>query len=199
MAHDYRGTSAKWNRKERLAAAGTPVVELLEGRTLLTTALSTAIPAQINPSTASEQLFADGTSTFNFQTQAGSRVISKQFFLFAQRNAQEGQPTTFSVSAPVQPFAIDTALAVYDASGNLLQKADSDNPQPSTEQLSVVVPSGQPFIVGLFDENLPVIFEPAMPVTLSVTPPPQSVNAPIKIDPATGQAQLIANTEGTSF
>lgn len=173
--------------------AGYGVAEELERRVLLTAVVSSHIPASISAAGKTEQLFTPGTSTFGLSTSAGLNVVSSQFYRFALDNLQEGQPITFSLNtAPSVATHVDTALALYDADGNLLQKVDADSPNPSTESLSAAAASGQQYVLGVFTANIGVS-QPAEHVTLTVNTPPQVINSTLKIDPATGKLQFQAS------
>lgn len=187
-----KASVARW----RLRRAGGFVVEELERRTLLTSVLT--IPSRITPSTTPQQLFVAGNDTFNLTTQPGLNVVGSQFYRFALHNAAPAA-TTFSVQSTAP--GVDAALALYDADGNLIQQADSDTPNPSTETLSAPLASGQQFELGVFTANVPPsnILTPAQPVTLTAAIPPQAVSAAIKINPATGQAQLPASSGQSAF
>jgi len=183
-----------------LRPAGKPIVEELERRMLLTSVVSSHIPASITAAGKPEQLFAPGASTFALTTTAGLNVVSSQFYRFALDNVQDGQPMTFSLSTAVPSIAthVDTALALYDADGNLLQKVDADSPNPSTESLSATPASGQQYVLGVFTANIGVT-QPAERVNLTVNTPPQVINSTLKINPTTGQLQFQANSGQDRF
>ena len=196
-----RATWGKRDARRRLWRAGGAVAEELERRTLLTATLSAFIPAHIDPNTVTpqqEQLFPQGTTNLSLGTPPplvfGNGPF-QQFYRFALNNVQEGQTTTFSTSAALP--GIDTALALYDSDGNLLQKADADQPSPTSESLSAVLPSGRKFELGVFDETL--TSKVATAFTLSAVVPPQVQNTTLKIDPATGQLKFQANSGNDRF
>ena len=183
----------------RLRWAWRVVVEELERRMLLTSVVSSAIPAQISPTTIPQQLFVAGTSSLGLSTPAGLNVVGEQFYRFALNNAQEGPATVFSTAALAH--GVDTALALYDADGNLLQKVDSDQPVTSSEILSAVLPSGKQFELGVFAANIssPIFLAPPQPVTLTAAIPPQVLGSSLKIDPGSGKLQFTANSGNDRF
>lgn len=193
-----RKRSIGLNGRDELWRAAKPVAEELENRTLLTASLSATIPSQIDPNTIifQQQLFPQGTSTSAFSTPAQVNLPGKLFIRFALDNLQEGQTTTFSTSAPAG--GVDTALALYDSDGNLLQKTDADQPVLSSESLSAVLASGRPYELGMFFESVAAP-NVGRPFTLTATVPPQVQNPTLKIDPTSGALQFQANSGENTF
>ena len=194
-----RTRAGKRNGRKQVWLGAQSVAEELERRTLLTSIVSTHIPASISSSSKPEQLFVPGTSTFALNTTAGVNLVASQFYRFALDNLQEGQAMTFALkTAPAVATRVDTALALYDADGNLLQKVDTDHPNVSTETLSAVLASGQQFVVGVFTSNILGVL-PSQRVTLTVNTPPQVTNPMLTINPSSGQVQFQANSGENTF
>ena len=183
-----------------LRMASRTTVEELERRTLLTALLSSAIPAQIDPATAPQALFSPGISTYSLHSQSGFQTVSATLYRFTVNNTLPGAMTTFTTSSTV-PTLVDTALALFDADGNLIQSADSDSPSPSHELMTASLASEKPYILGVYTANLgpPFPTPPQRPVLLTVDTEPQQLSTAIRIDPALGSAEFLANSGQDTF
>ena len=180
--------------------AGAAAVEELERRLLLTSLLSNAIQTHIDPTTAPQALFAPGISSYGLFSKAGLNVIGQQFYRFTVADTDPAVTTTFSTSS-IQFGRVDAALALYDADGNLLQRADADKPFASFEHLSANLTSGAPYVLDVLTANIVPQFPsvPPRPVTLTVDTGQQRFNSPIKIDPTAGTAEFLANSPPDTF
>jgi len=179
--------------ESRLRHAGCAAVEELERRVLLSAILTNAIASHIDPTTAPQALFPPGVSTFPLLTRAGFRVLGTTFYRFSVDGTAPAVPTTFSAVAG-SPAIIDTALALFDADGNLLQSADADTPYVGTETLSANLTSRKPYVLGVYTADLNLFATSPHPVTLTVDTGAQRINSSIQIDPAVGSKEFIANS-----
>ena len=192
-----RSTGVSRNRKTnvkqaRVIRARAFVTEVLERRLLLSSTLRAAIVNQVDPATTQQTLFVPGMSSVQVNTPGAVGAIGSTFFRFTLDNTAVGQTTTFSSTENV---FLDTALALYDGDGNLLQVVDADKPAVGIEQLTVALDSGKPYILGVYDRNLFL----HQTVTLTADTGPQRVNSTIAIGPNTGTADFLANSGADTF
>lgn len=173
------------NKLRTMRLAG--CLESLEERTLL----SLSIPNTVDPSQASQVLFAG-----DLTHEALPAGTSTRLWEFSLNSASNPQSIEFDLSA-ASASAQDGALGLYDRDGNLLASANlnADPAHPGTETLSAPVQSGQPYIVGIFLDSSGVQSD----FQLDVTPTPQTIDAPITADLSTGGASLAADSGETLF
>jgi GEVED domain/CARDB len=163
-------------------------LEELENRYMLA---GVPIPGSVNPLLAPQTEFATSESlhTIAMNSAVGGRLM--RFSLDVTGYSDEVQ---FRLDPRVLPGVTDSALALYDDSGNLITSADLD-PQPNSESLTAEIVSGRVYVLGAFFNPS----GPGMDFQLHVTPGMQVTNPTIALDPATGTAQFLAITDENPF
>jgi hypothetical protein len=162
-------------------------LESLEDRTML----SVSIPPTIDPTKATQVLFAGDLTQEALPAGTPTRLWE-----FSLNGATSPASIQFDLG-PTSSSSQDGALALYDADGNLLSSVNA-NPTPSEpgiESLVAPVQSGQVYILGTF-------LDPSVTQNdfqLTVTPDPQNLNAPLTADSSTGNASLPVNSGQTLF
>ncbi len=186
------------DRRGATRSAAWHAVERLERRTLLSSTLDAAVPAQIAPSAAAQQLFAPGTTTVGLSTPGGLQVVGGSLFRFTTAGTGPTTTVTFATTA-VNP-ATDVALALFDADGNRLQLADADTPTAGTESLTATLSTRTAYVLGVYSDTTrytsrlpggqPVAN--ALPFTLTATTAQPSNSAVTAL--GTGTATLTVGT-----
>jgi len=163
-----------------------PLFEALEPRLLLDGTAIGEIPSQIDPAAATQTVLGPGVT----QQQIPADPFGPAAILlsFAVDGALFSDMVVFDLAQVSGGSGSDAALALYDASGNLLMTvdADADLSQPGSETMSALIESRMPYVLGIY-------FGPAGPpedYELTVTTGLQVMNDPIVVDPTTGLGQL---------
>ena len=171
--------------------------ELMECRILLSAQLSGFIPTQINPSSASQALFAPGVSTYSLS--AVPQQSQGTYYKFSVDNSVAGTLTSFKTSATSSQA--DAALALFDADGNRVFVIDSDSipASPANETLATALTSQKVYVLGVYTRGLGPVNNAAVPVTLNVDTRAQEVNSTIAIDLSAGTASFSATGQADAF
>ncbi len=165
---------------------------------MLTATLDNFIPTTLSTSAGSQVLTAPGVISFSINDTAsqGSTPTSNAF-RFVLNNVADGQLTTFTTT----PFISDgdTAIAVYDNSGNRLFLQDADaGGEDDAESLSVALKSGQQYTVDFFGVTFGGFFSPDS-ITAVINAGPQTISDTVAINPSTGSGSLTTNNPPDSF
>jgi CARDB/Dockerin type I domain len=167
---------------------------------MLSAALRSAIPSSITPSTVTQTLFAPGATSYTQPISTTIGAVTSTAYRFSVNDATAGQISSFAtVAGTGNTEPVDAAIALYDASGNLLQIQDVDpSGADAAEFLGVALQSGQVYEVAVYAEKLSGSLN-GNTLNLTVNPGPQATGDTILINPATGQGSLTTAAAPDAF
>ncbi len=193
-----RFTSKLALRRDRRCALVRAALESVEPRRLLAANLSSQIPSSIVPGSVAQELFAPGVNGNTLSVNTNSTVFNSSF-RFVLNNGEPTQTTTFTSSySSGQINNIDSAIAIYDASGNRIALQDTDtNPALATESLTAQLQSGVAYVVrfaamrnnGGGNTNFTIVVDTGE----------QKLGTPLVINPATTTGTLATSASPNSF
>jgi len=178
----------KSNTKRRVSHAADCVVETLEQRRLLTASVRALIPALYTGPAPQTPL---GNTITELQ-KPGNVLASASYYRFATDDAADGATTSVHIGRTLN---VDAAIALFDATGNLLRIADADAAPGSlgSERLDVTLVPKTPYILGVYS------LASLNPVEIAISLPQQAANTSLKLDAATGATSFAANTGEDTF
>src|SRR6185312_8824342 len=148
-----RGSTSSDSRWQKIRKAGGFVVEELEQRVLLSATLRSQIPNSITPASVPQTVLAPGNISATLTPTSTAPVSSS--FRFVLNNATAGELTQFSTVESASGGPTDAAIALYDASGNLITLQDADpSGSIANESLSAALTSGQQYEVAFYAERI---------------------------------------------
>jgi hypothetical protein len=182
-------------RRERATAIGRAVCEAFEPRVLLSSTLDAQIPQTIPVDTGIQTLLAPSDNTSSLLSNS-TFTASSVAYRFVLNNASAGQTTLFTARAdPSSIFPADSAIALYDASGNRLALQDTDT--GPTESLAIALQSGQKYTVEFFALAQSNLFFSLS--DLDINPGPQTISHGLTLSPATGTVSRTTSSAPDAF
>jgi CARDB len=175
------------------------VCETFESRLLLAAQLDGQIPMTIQVNSGVQTLLAP-SDNLNTLTASSTTTAVSSGFQFVLNNAAAGQTTLFTTSLRSGSGA-DTAIALYDASGNRLVLQDTDSGTGGIgESLTIALQSGQKYTVEFYAlNNNDGFFTTSSTETLDINPGPQATADTATINPSTGSGMLTTSNAPDSF
>ena len=188
-----RGSESQGRRRANANALRKAVCETMERRIFLSAALDNQIPTSIAVNTGPQTLLSPGDNA-GIVTSNSTSTATSAAYRFVVNNATDGQLTTFSTSAASS--LSDSAIALYDASGNRLALQDASS--GSTETLAIALQSGQKYTVEFWELALPPLIFSAT-INTHINPGPQTTADTLTFNPATGTGSLSTSNAPDAF
>ncbi len=196
--HSKRANQWRRRRSASEAPRRKAVCEALELRVLLSAALDAQIPATIPVNTGAQALLSPGDNLTTLASNS-TTVASSVAYRFVSDSAAVGQTTLFTTSLQ-SGHATDTAIALYDASGNRLVLQDAN---PATtgvgESFSIALQPGQEYTVEFFAMAQSVVSGIGGTESLDINPGPQATTDTLTFNPATGTGSLSTSSAPDAF